>query len=62
MDYRNEPALDNNSTIIDFTTNINNSDSFKFKQQIIGQTENGETKDAEIMVSLKYVNNFWRTL
>ena len=60
MDYRNEPALDNNSTIIAFTTN--NSDLIKFKQQIIGQTENGETKDAEIMVSLKYVNNFWRSL
>ena len=35
---------------------------FKFKVNIIEQTENGGTKDAEIMVLLKYLSNFWRIL
>ena len=60
--YRNEPALNANDDIIDFPANNNNSASFKFKQQIIGQTGNGGTKDVEIMVPLKYLSNFWRTL
>ena len=41
---------------------FNYSASFKFKQQIIGQTGNVGTKNVEIMVSLKYLGNFWRTL
>ena len=43
--YRDEPALDNSSNIIDFPTNNNNSVSFNFKQKITGQTGNGGTKD-----------------
>ena len=27
-----------------------------------GQTENGGTKNVEIMVPIKYLSNFWRTL
>ena len=27
-----------------------------------GKTADGSTKDVEIMVSLKYFSNFWRTL
>ena len=46
--YRNQPALDNNGKIIDFPDNNNNSASFKFKQQLIGQTGNGGTKDVGI--------------
>ena len=60
---RDEPALYNNNNIIDFPANNNNSASLKFKQYITGQTGNGYTeKDAEIMVSLKYVSNFWITI
>ena len=40
--YRDEPALDNNNKIIDFPA-INNGISFKFKQQLTGQTGNGGT-------------------
>ena len=36
--------------------------SFKFKHKIAGQAGNGGTKDVEIMVSLKYLSNFWRIL
>ena len=60
--YKDEPALDRNKKIIDFPANNNNSTSFKFKQQITGQTENDGTKDVEIMVSIKYLSHFWRTL
>ena len=59
--YRDEPALDNNGNITDFSDDNNNSASFKFKQKITGQTGNSSAKDVEIMVTLKYLNNFWRT-
>ena len=58
--YRDKPALEANKDIIDFPAN-NNSASFKFKQQTIGQTRNGGTKDVEVMVLLKYLSNFCRT-
>ena len=60
--YRDEPALDSNDNIIDFPAKNNNSASFKFKQQIIGQTGNAGAKDVEIRVPLKYLSNSWRTL
>ena len=55
------PAADNNNAIVDFTEN-NLTDSFNFKVKITGQTGNGGTKNVEIMVPLKYLSNFWRTL
>ena len=56
------PAVNNASNIIDFTT-TNTTDSFKFKTKITGQTDNdGRIDDVEIMVPLKYLSNFWRTL
>ena len=47
--------------IIAFDAN-NLTDSFKFKVKITGQTGDDGTKDVEIMVPLKYLSNFWRTL
>ena len=55
------PARDNNNTIIIFAEN-NLTDSFNFKSKITGQTGNNETNDVEIMIPLKYLTNFWRTL
>ena len=40
----------------------NVTDSFNFKVKFTGRTGNNGTKDAEIMVPLKYLSNFWRTL
>ena len=41
----------------------NATDSFDFKTKITGQTDDDERIDnVEIMVSLKYLRNFWRTL
>ena len=51
--HRDEPALENNSNIIDFPSSNNNSVSFNFKQKIARQTGNDGTKDVEIMVPLK---------
>ena len=43
--------------------NIVNSESFKSKIKITGKTpNNGNEKDVEIMVPLKNLSNFWRTL
>ena len=47
----------------DPNNNIADSESFKFKVKITGKIPNdGNTKDVEIIVPLKYLNNFWRTL
>ena len=55
------PARNDNNEIMVFTRN-NLTDSFNFKVKFTGQTKNNGTKDVEIMVLLKYLSNFWRTL
>ena len=43
--------------------NLADSESFKSKIKITGKTpNNGNEKNVEIMVPLKYLSNFWRTL
>ena len=43
--------------------NLADSESFKSKAKITGNTpNNGNTTDVEIIVPLKYLSNFWRTL
>ena len=43
--------------------NLVNSESFRFKVKITGKTPAADNeKDVEIMVPLKYLSNFWRTL
>ena len=43
--------------------NIEDSESFKSKIKATGKTPiNNDVKDVEIMVPLKYLSNFWRTL
>ena len=54
-------ARNANGEIIVFDAK-NTTDSFKFKVKITGQTGNNGTKDVEIIVPLKYLSNFWRTL
>ena len=55
------PARNANDEIIIFAEG-NTTDSFNFKVKITGRTGNNGTKDVEIMVPLKYLSNFWRTL
>ena len=59
--YRDEPALTNADAIANFSV-ADNSDSVTFKQQITGKTAAGGIKNVEIMMPLKYLNNFWKTL
>ena len=55
-------AVNNNGGIVDFN-GANATDSFNFKTKITGQTNNnGRIDNVEIMVPLKYLSNFWRTL
>ena len=48
---------------VELNNNLANSKSFKSKIKITGRTPaGGNEKDVEIMVPLKYLINFWRTL
>ena len=47
----------------DLNNNLTDSESFKSKVKITGNTpNNGNTKDVQIIVPLKYLSNFWRML
>ena len=60
MEYGEEPVLTNAGAIANIFAAHNNA-LFKFKQNVTGKTAAGGTKMFEIMVSLKYLSNFWRT-
>ena len=55
------PAVDDNDDVI--FNGANDTDSFNFKSKIIGETnDDGDIENVEIMIPLKYLSNFWRTL
>ena len=60
--YRNKPALNNINVTLDFAADNINSILLKFQLQVTGQTENNETKNAEIVVPLEYLSRFLRIL
>ena len=54
------PAVNNNGDIVDFKGD-NATDLFNIKAKITGQTDDdGERNNVEIMVSLKYLSNFFK--
>ena len=56
------PAVNNNGNIVNFNE-ANATDSFNSKAKVTGQTDDdGEIDNVEIMVPLKYLSNFWRSL
>ena len=58
--FKDIPTVNSNGDIAEF--NWTNA-SFNFKAKLTNQTGNNETTDdIEIMVSLKYLSNFWRFL
>ena len=60
--FKDIPAVNNNDDIVDFN-GTNAIDSFNFKSEITGQTDDdGEINNAEIIVPLNYLSNVWRTL
>ena len=57
--YRDEP----NSGLTGAGTSIKDSKSFDYKASITAKLEDNNTeKEVEIVVSLKNLSNFWRTL
>ena len=53
------PAVNNNGNIVGFN-GANATDSFNFKVKITRHTgNNGRIDNVEIMVTLKYLSNFW---
>ena len=55
------PPVNNNNAIVAITED-NLTDSFNFKVKITVKTGDDGTKNVEIIVPLKYLSNFWRTL
>ena len=55
------PAVNNAGNIVDFD-GANATDSFNSKTKITGKTNGDGVINVEIMVPLKYLTNFWRTL
>ena len=45
-----------------WTDKITNSNSFKFKPGFVDEADNTDTVKIKIVVTLKYLNNFWKTL
>ena len=62
--FKDITAVNNNGDVVEFNwANATATDSFNFKAKMTGQTDDDERiSDAEIMVPLKYLSNFWRTL
>ena len=58
---KNIPARNNNNEIVTFNLN-NPTDSLNFKVKFTGETDDDGTKDVKIIVPLKYLSSFWRTL
>ena len=58
--YKDIPIV-NNCEIVEFD-GVNSTDSFNFKGKMTGQTDNNGKINVEIMVPLKYLSNFRRTL
>ena len=60
--HKDIPAVNNDGDIVNFNE-ANATDSFNFKTKTTGQTnDDGEMNGVEILVPLKYLSNFWRTL
>ena len=55
------PDVNNDGKIVDFN-DANATHSFNFKTKITDQTNDNRVINVEIMVTLKYLSNFWRTL
>ena len=56
------PAVNDNGNIANFNE-ANATDSFNSKVKITDQTnDDGEIDNVEIMLPLKYLSNYWRTL
>ena len=55
--YKDIPAVNNNGNIVDFNE-ADVTDLLNFLEKKVDQTGDDGTKDAEIMVPLKYLSHF----
>ena len=55
-------ALAVNGDINEFNAANATNNLFKIKEKVTGKTGSNGTKNVELMVPLKYLTNFWRTL
>ena len=55
------PAVNNNDDVVEFN-GANTTGSFSLKAKLAGQAGDNGTKEVEIMLPLKYLSNFWRTM
>ena len=55
-------ALAVNGDINEFNAGNATNNLFKIKEKVTGKTGSSGTKNVELMVPLKYLTNFWRTL
>ena len=55
------PAVDDDDGDIADFNGANATDSFNFKTKITGHAKNNGIINVQMMVPLKYLNNFWRT-
>ena len=61
--YRDELSDNTNPDNNQFNNiKVVNSNTFKYKNKIIDNTNNAGTKDIELAIPLKYLGNFWRVL
>ena len=60
--FKRNEVLANNADL-----NINNSESFKYRAALVGKTKDfanqkSSVKDIKIIVPLKHLSNFWKSL
>ena len=60
--YRDVPAVGDDGLIIDFNENNATTRLFNLKVKRTGEAGDNGTKNTEIMIPLKYLSNFWRTV
>ena len=60
--YRDVPTVNADGTIVDFTEANAITESFNLKVKSTCQTSKNGIKLLEIMIPLKHLSNFWRTL
>ena len=60
--FRHDRVLGNNGDITDFNESNADTNLFILKVKLTRQTGNNGTKYVEIMLPLKYLSNFCRTL
>ena len=56
--YRDELPVNKAADVIGFLLDNNHSILVKFKEKITGQTVGDDTRDVEMIISLKYLTNF----